>query len=120
MKRLGSADFGVSISLLPPNAPFVTGGAGRANGFGGPVAPALSNALAALGEGGGNTAPARIGVTALAVAVACGEESAVCLSSSEDSVGICTFSLGRLAWRLFVRLGGWICPLAATGVEAVR
>ena len=88
MNRLGNADFGVSISLLVPKAPLVTGGAGRANGFGGPVAPALSKALAALGEGGGSTAPVRIGVTALAVAVACGEESAVCFSSSEDSVGI--------------------------------
>lgn len=107
MNLLGSAEIGVSRSLLlPPKVPLVAGGAGRANGFGGPVAPALNNALAALGEGGGNTAPARIGVTALPVVVACGDDPAVCFSSSECSLGICTFSRGRPVWRLFVRLGG--------------
>jgi hypothetical protein len=34
----------------------LVGGAGRAKGLGGPVAPALSNELA-LGEGGGRTTP---------------------------------------------------------------
>jgi hypothetical protein len=55
--RLGSAEIGVSISrlLLPYELLFV-GGGGRANGFGGPVAPALKSELA-LGEGGGNTTP---------------------------------------------------------------
>lgn len=53
---LGNAEIGVSaLSFLLPNE-LLTGGAGRANGFGGPEAPALSRALA-LGDGGGRTTP---------------------------------------------------------------
>jgi len=114
---------GVSRSFLSYR-PFTGGGAGRANGFGGPVAPALSKAPA-LGDGGGRTTPAcpsRIGVIC-AAAVAWGDVSPVALSSPESSFGICTFSLGRLgsACTLFVRLGGiGVCMLGITGVEAVR
>lgn len=53
MKRLGKAEMGVSMLLLGAAE---VGGFGRANGFGGPCAPALSRALA-LGEGGGSTTP---------------------------------------------------------------
>lgn len=59
---------GVSRSFLTPNWPFICGGGGRANGLGGPVAPALNN-VPALGEGGGSTTPSRIGVM-VAAAVA--------------------------------------------------
>ena len=45
---------GVSISPRLPYDPLLVGGAGRANGFGGPVAPALMIEFA-LGEGGGRT-----------------------------------------------------------------
>lgn len=62
-KRLGNADIGVSMLLLLLYAlvfctvgAVVAGGGGRANGFGGPVAPALWIALAE-GEGGGRTTP---------------------------------------------------------------
>jgi hypothetical protein len=47
---------GVSISFRFPYEPLTGGGAGRANGFGGPEAPALNRALA-LGDGGGSTTP---------------------------------------------------------------
>jgi hypothetical protein len=96
MKRLGSADIGVSISLLFPKLPLVAGGGGLAKGFGGPVAPALIIAPA-LGDGGGRTGPwpgSRIGVSMFAGSRSM-EVSAV-FSSSEVSKGICTFSLGRL------------------------
>ena len=58
--RDGNADMGVSMLLLlllydwPCEGP--PGGCGRANGFGGPDAPALRIALA-LGDGGGKTTP---------------------------------------------------------------
>jgi hypothetical protein len=56
--------------------------------------------------------------------VACGDASAaVCFSSPESSLGIWTFSLGRLGsvCRLFVRLGGiGGCILGITGVDEVR
>lgn len=114
---------GVSRSFLPPYWPFTCGGGGRANGLGGPAAPALSNDPA-LGEGGGNTTPvcpSRIGVI-VAAAVACGDDPAV-FSSPESSLGICTFSRGRRgsACILFVLLGGiGGCILGTSGVEAVR
>lgn len=58
MNRLGRADTGVSILLLALYAALfcgpVTGGGGRANGLGGPCAPALISALAE-GDGGGST-----------------------------------------------------------------
>ena len=72
------------------------GGGGLANGFGGPVAPALSNALAE-GDGGGNTTPECESVRSLA-GVALGPLSCadpVPPSSSDASDGICTFNLGR-------------------------
>lgn len=100
---------GVSISPLRPNVPFTGGGAGRAKGLGGPLAPALRRALA-LGEGGGKTTPvwppSRTGVICAPVC-ACGEEPAV-RSSPESSEGICTFSRGLRgsACMLFVLLGG--------------
>lgn len=69
MYRLGRAESGVSmlfellpllfvVPLLPYAVPCVvaTGGGGRANGLGGPWAPALSIAPAE-GDGGGNTTP---------------------------------------------------------------
>jgi len=53
MKRLGSADFGVSTSLYDELLlSEVLGGGGLAKGFFGPVGPALSIALA-LGDCGG-------------------------------------------------------------------
>lgn len=75
------------------------GGAGRANGFGGPVAPADSIVFAE-GDGGGSTTPAcpvRIGVGPAEVAVPLGDESAAVLAPSDCSLGICTLSLGRFA-----------------------
>lgn len=62
-KRLGSAEMGVSMLLLLACALLlvlctvvVPGGAGLANGFGGPWAPALRMAPAD-GDGGGRTMP---------------------------------------------------------------
>ena len=54
----GNADIGVSILLLLLYELLFCceGGCGRANGFGGPEAPALRIALA-LGDGGGRTTP---------------------------------------------------------------
>jgi len=58
MYRLGRADRGVSMlflfSLYASRFWFDVGGGGRANGFGGPVAPADMTAEA-LGDGGGRT-----------------------------------------------------------------
>ena len=60
MNLLGRADIGVSMLLLLVYAFWFwfdePGGGGLANGFGGPVAPALRRALAD-GEGGGSTTP---------------------------------------------------------------
>lgn len=107
MKRLGSAETGVSITMLElPCEGCETGWTGRANGFGGPVAPAESKADAD-GEGGGNTTPeewesdprpfrARLPA---ALTEECGLElsSAVALPPPSDaSSGICTFKTGRL------------------------
>jgi hypothetical protein len=61
--RDGSADKGVSSV----SRPFTCGGGGRANGFGGPLAPADSRADAER-DGGGKTGPlrfSRIGVSML-------------------------------------------------------
>lgn len=54
MYREGSADAGVSIKLW---ACGLLLGGGRAKGFGGPVAPADNNVVAAEGDGGGRTIP---------------------------------------------------------------
>lgn len=81
---------GVSISPRLPYEPLFVGGAGRAKGFGGPVAPALMIELA-LGEGGGKTTPeecvsvlVRAGVAPV-VPEPLGDESAVWLPFSESS-----------------------------------
>jgi hypothetical protein len=70
------------------------GGGGRANGLGGPVAPADSTALA-LGDGGGRTmwSVFRAGL-ADAPPDGCAE-SPTADSPSEASEGICKFNLGR-------------------------
>ena len=132
-KRDGSAELGVSISprkppkLAPPPGPpaaellATPGGAGRANGFGGPVAPALRSALA-LGEGGGRTTPEGWSPPALAGVAdvwpdSLGDSSPP-FSASEPSVGICTFNRGRLACMLFVREGVEIAGI--DDVEEVR
>jgi hypothetical protein len=90
------------FELLPlfmelPNAllcDWVTGGGGRANGFGGPWAPALRIAPAD-GEGGGRTTPPGVGFSpfpragvVLLPAESREEESAVALPRSELSLGI--------------------------------
>lgn len=109
--RLGSAETGVSILLLLLKAAALfwaatAGGGGLANGLGGPVAPALRMAEAD-GDGGGSTtldwvpsALIRAGVKGLVPAE--DADSAVALPRSELSLGICTFSCGRLdgSWLL--------------------
>ena len=121
MKRLGKADMGVSMLLF---GAVEDGGLGRANGLGGPCAPALRSALA-LGEGGGSTtpdewlpsvppAPLVDGPPPAVLLAAWGEEVASPLPPSDTSSGICTFSCGRLPpgapphCALFVRCGGAI------------
>ena len=97
------------------------GGGGRAKGFGGPVAPALSSEFA-LGDGGGKTTPEECDASVLRPGVApvvpesFGDESAVALPASDCSLGICTLSLGLFSpmRRLFVRDGG-----GTVGIEDV-
>jgi hypothetical protein len=117
---------GVSISrLLLPYELLLLGGGGRANGLGGPVAPALRSEFA-LGEGGGSTTPDEWDASVLRAGVApemesLGEESAVALPPSDCSLGICTLNFGLFlsaCWRLFVRVGGAI--IGTVGVERVR
>lgn len=114
---------GVSMLLLPYDWWFavalLSGGCGRAKGFGGPCAPALRMALA-LGEGGGKTTPdewlasvlAWAGVSPIVPADCRGEDSAVALPPSDCSLGICTVSRGRAAPNraLLVRDGAGISP----------
>lgn len=101
----------------------VLGGGGRANGFGGPWAPALRIAPAD-GEGGGRTTPvgglSLAGVAALFPAESREDESAVALPRSEFSLGIWTFSCGRLdgSEPLLVRTGGLIS--GAEEIDCVR
>lgn len=100
--RDGSADTGVSISFRLPYDPLFVGGGGRANGLGGPDAPALRSEFAD-GDGGGSNTPdeceasveVRAGVTPV-LPESLGEESAVALPASEAALGICTFSRGFL------------------------
>jgi len=93
---------GVSRLSRLPYELLVDGGGGRANGFGGPVAPALSSEFA-LGEGGGSTTPEECEASVLRPGVApvvpesLGDESAVALPASDCSLGICTLSLGLLS-----------------------
>lgn len=102
------------------------GGAGRAKGFGGPVAPALSSALA-LGEGGGRTTPDEWDASVLVLAgvapvvlASLGEPEACVFSASECSSGICTLRRGLLASELTLptRAGGGI--VGSDEVETVR
>jgi hypothetical protein len=104
----GRAETGVSILLLLLLLLFCDcwfGGCGRANGLGGPDAPALRRALAE-GDGGGRTTPEewepsvparREGCVPVASVDSRGDESAVALPPSEGSSGIWTFSLGLFA-----------------------
>lgn len=64
IKRDGSAEIGVAMSLRSRSPFDCEGGGGRANGFLGPVAPA-DNRADADGDGGGNRGPSRIGVNVL-------------------------------------------------------
>lgn len=127
IKRLGSAETGVSIRLLPLEfcAACETGW-GRAKGLGGPDAPADSRADAD-GEGGGSTTPEPEGCSEdcpfrcvfAAVVAEWGDESPVALPPSDGSSGICTFRAGRLPPprdALFVREGGWK-PSGAEDIE---
>lgn len=127
-KRLGRAEIGVSILLLLAYALLfcvaVPGGGGLANGFGGPCAPALRIAPAE-GDGGGKTTPewfvsgfALAGVRALP-AESREDESAVAVSRSEFSLGICTLSWGRFDWTLLVRVGG-LMSLETDEIDWVR
>lgn len=115
-KRDGRADTGVSMFI--PVAPWCCCGGLRANGFGGPVAPAESRADAE-GDGGGRTMLELESVSFWRVdcdvaSVECpprGDEadSAVTLVPSSDcSSGICTLRRGRgpPARRLLDRDGG--------------
>lgn len=98
----------MSFLLLPPLKPFTCdGGGGLANGFGGPVAPADSSALAD-GEGGGSTAPGFCMGVLVAAAVAWSDRVEGPPSSSSSSFGICTVNFGPRGFdcRLFVLEGG--------------
>jgi hypothetical protein len=80
-------------------------GGGRANGLGGPVAPAESRVVEADGEGGGRTTPEecesvgrREGCDVMSVAVVmvpCGEADPFVALPPSDSSGIRTFNCGR-------------------------
>ena len=112
MNLLGSAEMGVSIwfaSRFIACGLVLMGGAGLANGFGGPCAPALSSAPA-LGLGGGRTTPCvrcPPGVTPGCGVFASSNADAV-PSPSDCSAGICKFNFGRFAseWFVFCLVGG--------------
>lgn len=130
MNRLGRAETGVSILTLSRVSrevlrvselellelvEFCETGCGRANGFGGPDAPAESRAEAE-GDGGGRTtlepcSPLRRPPACeFCASGPCGEELESPVPSSDCSSGICTFRTGRLPpppkLALFVREGG--------------
>lgn len=90
--RLGKADSGVSNSRFND---WFGGGAGRANGFGGPLAPADNSGLLADGDGGGRTTPLGGAFIGAALAGSLAEVSGS--PPSEASLGICTFRRGLLA-----------------------
>ena len=129
MNLLGKAETGVSIWLLLLLFELCETGCGRAKGFGGPEAPALSNAEAE-GEGGGRTTPAPCSLLCprLRCPTVAGErgdelDSAVLLPS-EGSSGICTFKTGLLAppalnCAEFVRDGG-VNPSGMEDMETLR
>lgn len=104
---------GVSISPRLPYELLLLGGAGRAKGLGGPVAPALMMEFA-LGDGGGRTTPDEECVSVLVRAGVApvvpdprGDDSAVWLPFSESS-GICNMSRGFPDAMLLVRDTGTI------------
>lgn len=121
-----------ALFAVPPLLPLLLvleGGGGRANGLGGPAAPAERSALAE-GDGGGRTTPdspgPRTGVRRAEAAAAVdswlgsfGEAAvdAVARSLSECSEGISTRRRGRLrsVWRLLVRLGTEVTELVRGG-----
>lgn len=105
-------------------------GWGRANGLGGPDAPAECRADAD-GDGGGRTTPEPEGCSnGCPFRCACdgckaewGDESPVGLSASDSPSGICTFKMGRSRppiEALFVREGGWNTPSEVAGVGMLR
>jgi hypothetical protein len=130
MNLLGRADAGVSIILLLLLFEFCDTGCGRANGFGGPEAPALSSAEAD-GEGGGSTTEELCSwpwpfLRCAAFVEERGEEfeSAVLLPPSDGSSGICTFNTGLfppppLNCAEFVRDGG-VNPSGMEDMEILR
>lgn len=129
MYREGSAEAGVSM-LMWFWLLLVLGG-GRAKGFGGPVAPADSNVVAADGDGGGSTSPDECEspgrVVWEVVSVECPGpaevDSAVLLPASEGSSGICTLRRGRddpPTRRLLVREGGVKPPSGIEDTEIWR
>lgn len=113
MKREGRAVIGVSMfSRFAACGLVLIGGAGRAKGFGGPWAPALRRVLVD-GDGGGRTTceggPCCCVPVAVCSEVLAASESAVCASSPEASLGICTFRRGRFAsGAVLARVGGAI------------
>jgi hypothetical protein len=136
MKRLGSADTGVSIMFPLLEFFGVVGerGGGGARGLGGPEAPAERRAEAD-GEGGGRTTPEeweselfpplgrRFALVVLVLERGLEFESAVALPPSGDgSSGIWTFRTGRLpppSWAEFVREGG-VKPSGTEDIETLR
>ena len=136
MKRDGRADTGVSIRLVAELVEFCEGwwegGTGRANGLGGPDAPADSRADAD-GEGGGRTTPELWESLERSWPFRGREEglvdergefeSAVAEPPSAGcSSGICTIRTARLAppcWAEFVREGG-VNPSGIEDIETLR
>lgn len=97
--RLGSADKGVSTWSRERCGADDMGGAGLANGLGGPDAPAERPGLLVDGDGGGRTTPLFCSAfTGGAVeAASFSDESPVPSSPSDCSLGICTVKRGRFA-----------------------
>jgi hypothetical protein len=107
-----------------------TGWCGRANGFGGPEAPALRRAEAE-GEGGGRTTPEPEEECSwdwpfrrwLGFVLERGEEFESAVPDSSSSSGILTFRTGRLPpiepLPVFVRDGGWK-PSGADDMDVLR
>lgn len=107
MTRDGNAEPGVSMLMFEL---FWSEWCGRANGFGGPVAPA-DNKVDAEGDGGGSTTdmspPARRGIGAVSVTVrgdvdvSAPAVSAALLPVSDCSSGMVTLRRGREAPPVF-------------------
>lgn len=114
MNLLGSADAGVSIRLP-------CGIAGRANGFGGPVAPAppADSRETVDGDGGGKCSTPAGGPLVMGrgeITDGPAESPPVPAPDSEGSDGICNFRLGRSAGLagepMFMTAMRWatVCP----------